>query len=154
MHKKNYIDARFKKYLTIYDAVDPKIYGLPKIHKGNVPLRPLVSCVRYPSYNLSLFFASILYNIRDDTKNVRSSSILREALKNVNLGPGIMMVSFDLVSLFTNVPVSLLLEVIEEKLNELAGIYTTLDKKMFFEGLALCLRSSYCQYKGTICSQI
>ena len=27
----------------------PRIYGLPKIHKPEVPLRPIVSCVRAPS---------------------------------------------------------------------------------------------------------
>ena len=28
----------------------PRIYGLPKIHKPNVPLRPIVACIGSPSY--------------------------------------------------------------------------------------------------------
>lgn len=31
----------------------PRIYGLPKIHKPDVPLRPIVSCIGCPSYQLS-----------------------------------------------------------------------------------------------------
>ena len=31
----------------------PRIYGLPKIHKPAVPLRPIVSCIGSPSYELS-----------------------------------------------------------------------------------------------------
>ena len=30
----------------------PRIYGLPKIHKAEVPLRPIVSCIGAPSYQL------------------------------------------------------------------------------------------------------
>ena len=31
----------------------PRIYGLPKIHKPEVPLRPIVSCIGSSSYQLS-----------------------------------------------------------------------------------------------------
>ena len=31
----------------------PRIYGLPKIHKADVPLRPIVSCVNTFAYDLS-----------------------------------------------------------------------------------------------------
>ena len=36
------------------------IYGLPKIHKKEVPLRPIVSCIQSPSYDLSKYIASII----------------------------------------------------------------------------------------------
>ncbi|XP_078350248.1 uncharacterized protein LOC144635053 [Oculina patagonica] len=38
----------------------PRIYGLPKIHKADVPLRPIVSCVNTFAYDLSAYLANIL----------------------------------------------------------------------------------------------
>ena len=38
----------------------PRIYRLPKIHKADVPLRPIVSCVNTFAYDLSAYLANIL----------------------------------------------------------------------------------------------
>ena len=33
----------------------PKFYGLPKIHKPDIPLHPIVSCIRSPTFNLAKY---------------------------------------------------------------------------------------------------
>ncbi len=38
----------------------PRIYGLPKIHKADVPLRPIVLCVYTFAYDLSAYLANNL----------------------------------------------------------------------------------------------
>ena len=38
----------------------PRIYGLPRIHKADVPLRPIVSCLNTFAYDLSAYLANIL----------------------------------------------------------------------------------------------
>ena len=38
----------------------PRLYGLPKVHKQDVPLRPIVSFVSSPTYQLSKFLTSLL----------------------------------------------------------------------------------------------
>ena len=38
----------------------PRIYGLPEIHKADVPLRPTVSCVNTFAYDFSAYLANIL----------------------------------------------------------------------------------------------
>ena len=38
----------------------PRMYGLPKIHKPEIPLRPIVSCVNTFAYDLSAHLADIL----------------------------------------------------------------------------------------------
>ena len=38
----------------------PRIYGLPKIHKPDVPLRPIVSCIGSPTYQLSKHITSLI----------------------------------------------------------------------------------------------
>ena len=47
-------------YLQSTDAIVPCIYGLPKIHKPDWPLQPIVSFINSPLYNLSKFVAKIL----------------------------------------------------------------------------------------------
>ena len=47
-------------YLRSTDAIAPRIYGLPKIHKPDWPLRPIVSFINLPLYNLSKFLSKIL----------------------------------------------------------------------------------------------
>ena len=39
----------------------PRIYGLPKVHKPNVPLRPIVSCIGSSLYQLSKYVASLIF---------------------------------------------------------------------------------------------
>ena len=45
-------DTDYEK-LWISVGVTPRIYGLPKVHKPQVPLRPIVSFVTSPTYQLS-----------------------------------------------------------------------------------------------------
>ena len=43
----------------------PCLYGLPKIHKPGIPLRPIVSFLSSPTYGLSKFLASLLKPVVD-----------------------------------------------------------------------------------------
>ena len=51
---------------AVYDKIKPRhkqpprIYGLPKIHKVDAPLRPIVLCVNTFAYDLSAYLANIL----------------------------------------------------------------------------------------------
>ena len=51
-----------EKYKKMYptEAGSPKFYGLPKIHKQDTPLRPIVSSTGTVSYNTSKELANIL----------------------------------------------------------------------------------------------
>ena len=42
------------------DATAPRLYGLPKIHKKDIPMRPIVSFINSPLYNLSKFLCKLL----------------------------------------------------------------------------------------------
>ena len=84
----------------------PRIYGQPKIHKPNVPLRPIVSCINTFAYDLSAHLADILspltgkseYAVSNSTHFVNTINYERIQEKEI-------MVSFDVESLFTNVPI-------------------------------------------------
>ncbi|KAJ8019710.1 hypothetical protein HOLleu_41397 [Holothuria leucospilota] len=46
--------------VTPRNSLSPRIYGLPKVHKEGIPLRPIVSSINSPSYNLARDLADIL----------------------------------------------------------------------------------------------
>ena len=55
------------KMLYSSDGLCPRFYGLPKIHKPGIPLRPIVSFVNSPTYAISGYLARILSPVVGNT---------------------------------------------------------------------------------------
>ena len=72
-------------YLHCSNAVSPRFYGLPKIHKSAVPLRHIVSFVNSPTYNLSKFLSRILSGLVKNNYSVRNSREFVEYVKNCHV---------------------------------------------------------------------
>ena len=86
----------------------PLLYGLPKIHKPGIPLRPIVSFVSSPTYALSRYLARVLSPLVGNSSSfVASSSEFVNFSKTVTIPDNYELVLFDVVSLFTNVPIEL-----------------------------------------------
>ena len=107
-------------HTKLYDRIRPKgcrpplLYGLPKIHKDGVPLRPIVSCIGSPSYHLSKFVAGLISPLAGKTDHyVKDSGHLMEVVNGICLDSDDVMVSYDVSSLFTNVPIQEAIDVIE-----------------------------------------
>ena len=84
----------------------PKLYGLPKPHKKEISLRPILSMTKSSQSNLLFFLISVLEPVLDkfSKHTVPESSSFVDKLKSFNLfQPNNFMVSFDIKSLFTNV---------------------------------------------------
>jgi hypothetical protein len=84
----------------------PRLYGLPKIHKQGVPLRPIVSNIGAPMYHLAKHLAGLLNLLIGHSEyHVKNSIEFIHVLQTLHVGPDDIMVSFDVASLFTNVPI-------------------------------------------------
>jgi hypothetical protein len=87
------------------DATIAKFYGLPKIHKDNNPLRPIVSLPGSPTYNLSKYLADILKPlVSTSPHSVKNVNAFLSKIKDIHVEPDEIMISFDVVSLFTSIP--------------------------------------------------
>ena len=98
----------------------PKIYGLPKLHKNNVPLRPIVSCFQSPFTPFSKYLKQILSKVA--YKNyfyIKDARHFKENLKNFKISDNYILISLDVISLNTRVPISLSLESIKSKWEEI-----------------------------------
>ena len=105
------------------DGLSPRLYGLPKIHKSGIPLRPIVSFVNSPTYNVSRYLARILSPIVGNTVNtVKNSAHFAEFIRGETLDADKMLVSFDVVSLFTKMPVDHAIKVAKERLRNDAAL--------------------------------
>ena len=57
------------KMLNNIDSLCPSFFGLPKIHKPGIPLRPVASFVNSPTYAISGYLARILWPVVGTVKN-------------------------------------------------------------------------------------
>jgi hypothetical protein len=88
------------------------LYGFSKIHKPGIPLRPIVSSIGSPCYALAGFLHKISSPLVGQSQSVKNSGHFTELLKPIKLHLFDTLVSFDVVSMFTNVPVDEAFQVI------------------------------------------
>ncbi|CAF4289247.1 unnamed protein product [Rotaria magnacalcarata] len=94
-----------------------KAYGLLKIHKDGVPLRPIISACGTFNYKLSKLLVNKLKHLRASPTIVIDTFKFVKELQNIKLNTtNIKMVSFDIVSLFTRVPLACIIDLILDKM--------------------------------------
>lgn len=100
-----YISKKQARNLRRYNSVIAKMYGQVKIHKENDPLRPIVSSIQSPTYNLSKWYANVLKNVTGKTRrSIKNATEFKEKMENTRLPDDYMLVSLDVISLFTKIP--------------------------------------------------
>lgn len=140
--------------LTRYNSICSRMYGKPKIHKPNAPLRPIVSMVDSATYNLSKMFATTLKNVTGKTnRSVKNAFELKNALKNLKIPKGYILISLDVVSLFTKIPKELVYQCIRDKWDTIEP-FTNLPMNEFLNGLELVMDNCVFQHKEIIYQQI
>lgn len=91
----------------------PKFYGLPKIHKVGTPIRPITSTIGAPGYYLAKFFDKILGTIFARTENhIRDTFEFVGFIRKTRIDSDDILVSFDVVSMFTSIPYELVFDII------------------------------------------
>ena len=102
-------------YKAIYPTgcVPPKFYGLPKIHKPDNPLRPIVSSCGLVTYGVAKELAKILKPlVGKPPHHINSTQDFVEQVRHITLAPGECLSSYDVSALFTSVPIDPALKVI------------------------------------------
>ncbi|XP_066920124.1 uncharacterized protein [Clytia hemisphaerica] len=95
---------------TIFKKLKPggsqpaRLYGLAKIHKDSVPLRPVLSMPGSAYFKIAKQVADWLSVVSECRINSYTKEIA-DSLRDIELDDDTEIVSFDVVSLYTNVPV-------------------------------------------------
>ena len=91
----------------------PRFYGLPKIHKANYPMQPIVSACGTATYKLAKFLTKILQKYTGITHSfVKDSKGFSQYLRSVHIEQDEELVSFDVSALFICIPFPTALDVI------------------------------------------
>ena len=104
-------------YRRIYPSATslPAMYGLPKIHKPTVPLRSILSATESYNQECAKWLSQNLGFLREHPTNLKDSFTFFNDMKDKFLHNQVM-VSFDVISLFTNIPVDYANNLILDKL--------------------------------------
>ncbi|XP_039303541.1 uncharacterized protein LOC105205165 [Solenopsis invicta] len=127
------------KYLTPRKSSAPRFYGLPKIYKESVPFCPIISNIGRPSYQLARYFTKPLQKLTGHNgSHIKNSIDFVNKITKIKTTTNDILVSFDAVSLFTNVPVHDTLDIIK-KSDKLPANFVPLIEH--------CLTSTYFQFQ-------
>ncbi|CAF1680615.1 unnamed protein product, partial [Adineta ricciae] len=116
MKKEEYLTEQEYRFVKPVGSIPARLYGLPKVHKTNTPLRPIVSCVQSYNYRLGKFLADIIKPLRDSKYSLKNNDAFLKFLKQNSSLSTNKMISFDIESLFTNIPVGRTIDTICYKL--------------------------------------
>ena len=150
------IDKALYKRLYPTGAGSPKFYGLPKIHKGGIPLRPIVSSIGAARYETARELAKILKPlVGKSIYHVHNTQDFIQQIKDIKLQEDQCMVSFDVKALFTSVPIKPAINTIKKLLEEDPQLHkrTSLSVKITTRLLEYCLTSTYLIFQGRFYEQ-
>jgi hypothetical protein len=144
-------DERERQKLAPKFTKPPHIYGLVKVHKAGFPLRPIVSSIGSPCQNLAKYLVPILNPLLGKSGTYLKNS--EQFVKLINgqlISDGHILVSLDIISLFTTTPVDESLLVVRRRLEEDVKLqhrtHHTVDTIM--ELLTVCLCNTYFYWNG------
>lgn len=102
----NYINTNQFNTLTLFKPKVPIFYGIPKVHKKDVPLRPIVSQIDGPTYGINKLIDKYLFVAEQRVPNLIKDTIsfLNYVEDNKHITSNTLLVTLDVKSLYTNIP--------------------------------------------------
>ena len=136
-------------------ASTPMLYGLPKLHKDGIPLRPILASTGSFNYQSAVWLNKILMPLREHDSNIKDTFDFQEKLSNmVNLSSKILA-SFDVKSLLTNIPVDFTIQIILQKLfPDKSTRFYGMNKRQFKKLLNWTCKTAPLQFDGKFYHQI
>ena len=141
-------------YNTLYSSGSSYsiLYGLPKVHKRDVPLRPILAAYNSPNFAIAKYLVPVLSKLTSNQHTLSNSSSFIPEILHQNSHS--FMVSFDIQSLFTNIPLSETIDLIIDKLfPNNTERFNNFDKLSFRKLLELAVVDTHFIFNGNIYKQ-
>ena len=151
------LDSNTYKSMYPTGCVPSKFYGLPKIHKPDTPLRPIVSSCGSVTYGLAKELAKILKPLVGKSPyHITSTQDFVEQARQIKLEPGECLSSYDVSALFTSVPIDPALNIIKDLLDKDTALKerTVIEVGDIILLLEFCLKNTYFSFQDQFYEQV
>ena len=132
------------------------LYGLCKVHKtvteGIPPFRPILSAINTPSYRLAKYFVPILAEFTENNFVVKDSFSFSTDVGLQN--PELFMASFDIDSLFTNLPLDETIDICIKKVFKRKQKFNGMTKIEFKKLLEFATKDALLLFNGKYYEQV
>ena len=148
-------EETYKKMHPIGAGI-PKFYGLPKIHKAGVALRPIVSSRGSVSYSTAKELARVLKSLAGRTTySVQNTKDFVDQVQNIKLQQDECIISYDVKVLFTSVPKEPAIKIIQQHLEDDQELQqrTSMSVQHIIWLLEFCLENTYFIFQGMLYKQ-
>jgi len=132
MREEERIDEALYEKIKPMGSQPPRLYGLAKVHKSNIPVRPVLSMPGSAYHRIAIQVADWLASVPECQIN-SSTQKISEQLSSHTLSEDEELVSFDVSSLYTNVPVTEAIDVCADLLFREGAEKPPVDKNTFIE---------------------
>ena len=151
-----------KKYLNIYPTGSSpgKFYGTAKKYKltptgttDNLPIHPIISNIGTASYQLAKYLAKLLSPLSKSEYTVDNNVEFINNIKSEKVPTGHSFISFDVKSLFTNVPMDYTINIILRRIYDDNELYRNISKKEMKEIFLLRTKNAHFTFNSEIYKQ-
>lgn len=148
------IDVKKAKMMCRHNFSIPKIYALPKIHKSEIPLRPINAYTDSVGSPLAKLLIPIFTSL-NNKYNIKNSFELKEKLEHITINEDEIIISLDVISLFPNIPINFTINEIKKDWTNIISKNTNLPEMLFYEILEFCMKeANYFVHQGKYYQQI
>ena len=119
-------------------------------------MRPINSCIGSPCYEISKHLASLLKLLYNKDHTVKNSKEFVDFVTTQRIEKDEQIVSFDVTSLFTSIPVDFALEIVKFELEntDVWSEHTKLTAKQIYDQVKFVLKNSFFVFEGKYYHQI
>ncbi|UYV70297.1 hypothetical protein LAZ67_7002451 [Cordylochernes scorpioides] len=139
------------QFLTFTSNISgvPYIYGLPKTHKPDIPLRPIVAYHLSPAFLLAKYLCTLLKPLvsSHNIHSVKDPTDFISRLRNIPRSDCRAMSTFDVTSLFLCLPHSLIIEGLKQLL--LSSTFPTKEQQVILDLFNICLVLNTLEFHGS-----
>uniref|UniRef100_A0A5S6QSY2 Reverse transcriptase domain-containing protein n=1 Tax=Trichuris muris TaxID=70415 RepID=A0A5S6QSY2_TRIMR len=147
--------TKWLRYTTNFAS--PELFCLPKIHKEDVPLRPVIASGQCVTSYLCRYLTTILKPLTGHRRSHAENSLsFATEIKQIELQDSDILVSYDVTDLFTSIPLDLTYQIISELLSNDVSLNerTKLNPYHITKLVKFCMEDgNYFHWKGSFYSQ-
>ena len=138
-----------KRSLKQMNPRAPVLNGLPKIHKENIPIRPVVDYTTAPAYKLAKKLQRVIKAgvILKENFSIKNTYDFINKTKNVKVSSSHKMSSLDITNMYANIPVDDTISILERNLKT-SKIYSAEVVDDILKLLKVVLKQNYFTFNG------